>query len=106
MAEATFTDQNFQEEVLNSPTPVLVDFFATWCGPCKMLAPVVEELSNEYAGKVKVGKLDVDDNPVVAQTYGVQSIPTILFFKNGQLVDKMVGFQNKEVLEEKLDSLI
>lgn len=105
MVEATFTDQNFQEEVLNSSTPVLVDFFATWCGPCKMLAPVVEELATEYAGKVKVGKLDVDDNPVVAQTYGVQSIPTILFFKNGQLVDKMVGFQNKELLEEKMDSL-
>lgn len=106
MAEATFTDQNFQEEVLNSQIPVLVDFFATWCGPCKMLAPVVEELSTEYSGKVKVGKLDVDDSPVTAQTYGVQSIPTILFFKGGQVVDKMVGFQSKDVLEEKLDSLM
>ncbi len=106
MAEVTFTDQKFQEEVLNSDIPVMVDFFATWCGPCKMLAPVVEELAGEYAGKFKVGKLDVDDNPNTAQTFGVQSIPTILFFKGGQVVDKMVGFQSKDALEEKLDALV
>ncbi len=106
MAEVTFTDQKFQEEVLNSELPVMVDFFATWCGPCKMLSPVVEELANEYEGKLKVGKLDVDDNPNTAQTYGVQSIPTILFFKGGQVVDKMVGFQSKDALEEKLEALI
>lgn len=106
MAEVTFTDQTFQEDVLNSQVPVMVDFFATWCGPCKMLAPVVEELATEYNGKAKVGKLDVDDNPVTAQTYGVQSIPTILFFKGGQVVDKMVGFQSKDALEEKLEALM
>lgn len=106
MAESTFTDQNFQDEVINSSVPVLVDFFATWCGPCKMLAPVIEELASEYEGKVKIGKLDVDDSPMAAQTYGVQSIPTLLIFKGGQVVDKMVGFQNKESLEEKLDAAI
>lgn len=103
---ATFTDQNFDEEVLQSDIPVLVDFFATWCGPCKMLAPVIDELASSYDGKVKIGKLDVDESPEAAGKYGVQSIPTLLIFKGGEVVEKMTGFQNQEVLEEKLDALV
>lgn len=103
---AHFTDQNFAEEVLKSSIPVLVDCYAEWCGPCKMLSPIVEELAGEYEGKVKIGKLDVDDSPEISQQFGIQSIPTLLFVKDGQIVDKMVGFQNKEALEEKLDSLL
>ncbi len=106
MAEMTFTDDNFEEEVLKSELPVLVDFFAEWCGPCKMLGPIVEELAGEYDGKVKIGKLDVDANPTVAGKYGVQSIPTLIFFKGGEEADKVMGFQSKEALKEKLDSLV
>lgn len=105
MAEMTFTDDNFEEEVIKAEGPVLVDFFAEWCGPCKMLGPIVEELSGEYEGKVKIGKLDVDANPTVAGKYGVQSIPTLIFFKGGEAVDKVMGFQSKEALKEKLDKL-
>lgn len=105
MAEMTFTDDNFEEEVLKADGPVLVDFFAEWCGPCKMLGPIVEELAGEYKGKVKIGKLDVDANPTVAGKYGVQSIPTLIFFKGGEAVDKVMGFQSKEALKEKLDKL-
>lgn len=103
---AHFTDQNFDEEVLKSDVPVLVDFFATWCGPCKMLAPVVDELAGEYEGKAKVGKIDVDENPEVAEKYGVQSIPMILIVKGGEVVDKMVGFQSKDALADKLDAVL
>ena len=105
MAEITLTDDNFEEEVLKADKPVLVDFFAEWCGPCKMLGPVVEELAGEYEGKVKIGKLDVDANPTVAGKYGVQSIPTLIFFKGGEATDKVMGFQSKEALKEKLDKL-
>ena len=104
MAEAAFTDANFADETKEGV--VLVDFFATWCGPCKMLAPVIEELAGEYEGKVKIGKLDVDDNPEAAGKFGVQSIPTIIIFKDGQEVDKMMGFQSKEVLKEHLDKAL
>ncbi|MFC1656059.1 thioredoxin [Patescibacteria group bacterium] len=104
MAEAAFTDANFADETKEGV--VLVDFFATWCGPCKMLAPVIEELAGEYEGKVKVGKLDVDENPETAGKFGVQSIPTIIIFKDGQEVDKMMGFQSKEVLKEHLDKAL
>lgn len=103
---AHFTDQNFQDEVLKSEVPVLVDFYAEWCGPCKMLAPVIEQLAKDYEGKVKVGKLDVDNEGQTAGAYGVQSIPTILIFKGGQVVDKFVGFQNQETLETHLDALL
>lgn len=106
MAEAAFTDANFQGDVLGAQGVVLVDFFATWCGPCKMLAPVVEELAAEYEGKAKIGKLDVDENPETAGKYGVQSIPTIIIFKDGQEVDKMMGFQSKEALKERLDKAL
>jgi thioredoxin len=106
MAEMTFTDDNFEEEVLKSDMPVLVDFFAEWCGPCKMLGPIVEELAGEYEGKVKIGKLDVDANPTIAGKYGVQSIPTLICFKGGEEADKCMGFQSKEALKEKLDALV
>jgi len=105
MAEATFTDENFDEEVLKSDLPVLVDFFAEWCGPCKMMAPVIDELAKEYEGKVKIGKLNVDQAPETSQKYGVQSIPTLAFFKGGEVVETIVGFQDKDKLKEKLDSM-
>lgn len=100
------TDANFESLVKSSDKPVLIDFWAVWCGPCKMVAPVIEELSQNYEGKAIVGKLDVDNNPVVASTLGIRSIPTMLFFKNGELVDRHVGYAPKNVLAEKLDKLI
>jgi thioredoxin 1 len=98
------TDANFKETVLTDNKVALVDFWAEWCGPCRMIGPVVEELSKEYEGKAVIGKVDVDSNPEVASMYGIRSIPTILFFKNGQLVDKQVGVVSKAVLEQKLNS--
>ena len=97
------TDSNFNE-VINSDKPVLVDFWAEWCGPCKMIAPVVEELAGDYDGKAVVGKLDVDSNPEVSAKFGIRSIPTLLVFKNGQVVDKQVGAVSKNVLAQKLDA--
>lgn len=105
MSEVVFTDKNFQDEVLKSKGIVMVDFFATWCGPCKMMAPAVERLAKAYEGKMKIGKLDVDENPDVSQKYEIQSIPTIIFFKNGEMVDKLVGFQSEEALKKRLDTL-
>ena len=99
-----FTDANFQSEVLESDVPVLVDFYADWCGPCKMMAPVIEELSNEYEGKVKIGKLNVDEQPKTAEKYRVMSIPTILIIKNGQTVETIVGAVPKSSLVEKLEA--
>lgn len=100
------TDANFDTLVKTSDKPVMIDFWAVWCGPCKMIAPVVEELAHEYKDKAIIGKLDVDNNPAVASTLGIRSIPTLLFFKNGELVDRHVGFATKEVLAHKLDALI
>lgn len=105
MSEVTFTDANFEAEVLKSKEPVMVDFFATWCGPCKMMSPTVEKLAVAYKGKVKIGKLNVDDNNEISTKYGIQSIPTLIFFKGGQAVDQLIGFQSEEALKQKLDAL-
>ncbi|MFW5980434.1 MAG: thioredoxin [Halanaerobiaceae bacterium] len=96
------TDENFQEEVINSDKPVLVDFWAEWCGPCKMVAPVVEDIAEEYEDKVKVCKLNVDENQGTAAEYGVMSIPTLIYFENGEEADKVVGYQPKENIVNKL----
>lgn len=101
-----FTDENFQMEVLESDIPVLVDFYADWCGPCKMVAPIIEELAGEYEGKIKIGKLNVDEELNTTEKYRVMSIPTLIFFKNGTAVETMVGAVPKKSLKEKLDSLI
>lgn len=97
---------NWETEVLKASQVVMVDFWAVWCGPCQMVAPVVEELANEYAGKLKVLKLNTDENPEIAVQYQIMSIPTILFFKNGQPVDKLVGAQSKQQFKQKIDSLL
>lgn len=105
MGKATqVTDATFEAEVLKSDKPVLVDFWAEWCGPCRMIAPVVEEMAGEYEGKAKIAKLDVDANPQVSMTFGIRSIPTLLIFKNGKIVDQIVGAVPKAVLKKQLDA--
>jgi len=104
MHPVEITDANFATEVENSEIPVLLDFWAVWCGPCKMIAPIVEEIAGEYQGKVKVGKLDVDSSPGVAGKFGIRSIPTLLIFKNGKKVDEIVGAVPKPMITNKLNS--
>lgn len=99
MAEITLTNDNFKTEVLESDIPVLVDFWAPWCGPCKMLGPVISELAEEYEGKVKVGKVNVDEEDELAAQYGIQSIPTVLLFKGGEVVEQSLGFKPKAFFE-------
>ncbi len=101
-----FTDTNFDELVIKSDKPVLVDFWAEWCGPCRMITPIVVELSKDFEGKAVIGKVDVDNNQGITEKYGVRNIPTILFFKNGQVVDKQVGAVPKQKLVDKLNNLI
>jgi thioredoxin 1 len=94
------TDANWESEVINSSVPVLVDFWAPWCGPCRIIAPVVEKLAGEFAGQIKVGKLNTDDNPGVSMRYGIRAIPTIMMFKNGEVVDTRVGVQPEDSLRK------
>jgi thioredoxin 1 len=100
------TDSNFNDEVVNSPTPVLLDFWAEWCGPCRMIGPVVEEIAEQFEGKIKVGKVNVDENQKTAAEYGIRSIPTLLIFKNGALVNQMVGAQPKNKLVEAINKIL
>ena len=102
MAVITLTQENFESEVVKSSGIALVDFWATWCGPCRMLAPVIEEIANEYAGKVKVGKVNVDDERELALEYGVSSIPTVMVFQNGEVKETSVGYRPKEEIEQLL----
>ncbi len=106
MKPTTISDDNFENEVLKSDKPVLIDFWATWCGPCKTIAPIVEEIASEYNGKVKVGKLDVDNNQQTAIKYGVRSIPTLLVFKNGEVKETIIGAVPKGQIVQKLSSVI
>lgn len=99
------TDSSFNE-LLSSEQPLVVDFWAEWCGPCKMIAPVIEELAEEYSGKVNIGKIDVDENNEISSRFGIRNIPTVLFFKNGQLVDKQVGATQKSALAQKIEALL
>lgn len=106
MADKTFTDQNFKADVLDSKMPVVIDFWAPWCGPCRIVSPTIEELAKDYEGKVGVGKMNVDDNPQTAGTYGVMSIPTVMVFKNGQPVKAIVGAQGKDAYKRMIDEAL
>jgi len=102
----TLTDSNFDPEVIKSATPVMVDFWAPWCGPCKMVAPILDELATEYNGKVKIGKVNVDDHQPLASQYGIRAIPTLLIFKGGQVVDQVIGLKSKKDYKLKLDRVL
>ena len=104
--EITLNDDNFKKEVLESDKPVLVDFWASWCAPCLMIAPVVEELAGEYEGKAKVGKVNTEDNATITSQYGIISIPTLIIFKEGKPVDQIIGVVSKDVIKKKLDAVL
>ncbi len=106
MKPVTITDNNFNDEVVKSTVPVIIDFWAAWCGPCKMIAPIVEELASEYEGKLKVGKLDVDENQETSIKFGVRSIPTLLIFKDGQLKDTIIGAVPKNHIVQRLSAVM
>jgi len=106
MGEVVLTNANFNDEVLKSTVPVLVDFWAAWCGPCQIIAPVISEIATEFAGKIKVGKLNVDENPVKASEFGILAIPTLLIFKDGKVVKKIVGFSGKPKLVAEINSVL
>ena len=106
MADITLTDKSFKQEVLDSKIPVLVDFWAEWCAPCRIVSPIIDELAKEYSGKLKVGKLDVDANGQTAQSYGVMSIPSIIMFKDGQPVKIMIGAQSKDNYKREIESML
>lgn len=106
MADIVITDANFESEVVKSTKPVLVDFWAVWCGPCQMQGPIVEDVANEFAGKAVVGKMNVDENPAVPQQFGIMSIPTLMIFKDGKVVKQFVGVQTKATLTAELNKLI
>jgi thioredoxin len=106
MADQTFTDSNFKEQVLQSKMPVVVDFWAPWCQPCRMVSPVIEELAKEYDGKVVVGKMNVDENQVPSAEYGVMSIPTVMIFKEGKPVQSLVGAQGKQAYKTEIDKAL
>src|SRR3989338_9186664 len=106
MADLNFTDQNFADEVIKSEIPALVDFWAPWCAPCRIVSPIIEELAKEYEEKVKVGKLNVDENPNTASKYGVMSIPSILIFRNGEPVKTMIGAQSKENYKKTIQEVL
>jgi|SRR6266403_2074273 thioredoxin 1 len=102
----TLTTDNFQQEVLKSPSPVLVDFWAEWCGPCKMIAPILDELADEYSGRARIGKVDIDQHQALAAEYGVRAIPTLLLFQNGQVAEQIVGLRSKRDLRASFDKLV
>lgn len=106
MPKVTITDKNFDHEVLKSKQPVLVDFFATWCGPCQVQGPIIEELAEEYGGKVKIAVMDVDESQETAGQLQISSIPTLVIYNNGQEVERLMGLQQKPILKEKLEKLI
>ncbi len=106
MKPLTVTDASFEAEILNSDKPSMLDFWAVWCGPCKAIAPVVEELANEYAGKLNVGKVDVDENNGIAVKYGVRAIPTLIFFKDGKEVDRIMGNTQKQAIVQRISKII
>lgn len=102
----TFSESNFQKDVMESSNLSVVDFWAEWCGPCRMVGPIIEELSKDYEGKANIGKVNVDENPDIAAQFGIRSIPTILFIKNGEVVDRLVGAAPKGTFQQKIDSLL
>lgn len=106
MNEVEITHENFEDEVIKSNMPVLLDFWAEWCGPCKMIEPIVSEIAQEYSEKIKVGKVNVDKYPEIATKYGIRSIPTLFFFKNGEILNQVIGFLSKKDLKKKVEDVL